>query len=121
MRNRIVLFGLCAVLAAACDTSPVDHLAAAGPGTPSAGGPGNGQSALVIQPSQVEILVGGTFQLSTNAPGIALTWRTSNSAIAGVSSSGLVSGMNAGIAVVTATATSDASQTASATVVVRSR
>jgi Bacterial Ig-like domain (group 2) len=121
MRNTFLLFGLCAVLAAGCDTSPMDHIAAAGQGGSSSGGGGNGSSALVVQPSQVEINVGGTFQLSTNAPGISLVWRTSNSAIAGVSATGLVSGVNAGIAVVTATSTSDPTQTASATVVVSSR
>lgn len=121
MRHSVLLFGLCAVLAVGCDTAPVENIAAAGPGTPSAGGGNNHHSSLVIQPSQVDMLVGGTFQLTTNAAGAALFWRTSNSAIAGVSSTGLVTGVNAGFAIITATAASDPTQTASATVVVSTR
>ena len=120
MRITTLLFGVCAVLTLGCDTSPTVRLAAAGPSTTPIGGGGTGHSALLIQPSRIEITVGGGYQLTTNAPGIPLTWRTSNSAIAGVSASGFVSGNGAGIATITATSISDGSQTASATVVVSS-
>jgi hypothetical protein len=121
MRKTLLFFGFCAVLVSACDTATTPRFAAAGPTGPSGGGGGGGHSALVIQPSQVEILVGGGFQLTTNAPGIALSWQTSNSAIAGVTASGFVTGLGAGIATITATSSSDPAQTASATVIVRNR
>jgi Big-like domain-containing protein len=121
MQKHAIIFGICAVLVAGCDMSPNPRIAAVGPTEPSIGGVGNRHSALVIQPSQVDLFVGATFQLTTNAPGTPLTWRTTNPAIAGISATGLVSGMSAGIATITATASADPSQTASATVIVRSR
>ena len=120
MRHKLFVFGFCAVAAAACDMSPNPRFAAAGPTPPTLGG-GGGQNALVVQPAQVEIFVGATFQLTTNAHGAALFWNTSNSSIARVSSSGLVSGVNAGIAIITATSAADPSQTASSTVIVSTR
>ena len=121
MRKHILLFGFCAVFVSACDMATTPRFAAAGPSGASGGGGGHGHSALVIQPSQVEIFVGGSIQLTTNAPGIPLSWQTSNSAIAGVSVSGFVTGQGPGIATISVSATSDPSQTASATVLVRSR
>lgn len=73
---------------------------------------GDGTGAFVVLPASLELRVGGTAQLSASRPS---TFSTDAPTVATVTTSGLVTGVGAGTAVITATAT-DGSARASATV-----
>ena len=68
---------------------------------------------LALNESSITVAVAATFQLTAN---LTVTWASSNDAVAGVSSTGLVSGIAAGNAVITAT--SEDGQTATCNVTV---
>jgi uncharacterized protein YjdB len=87
----------------------------------SSGQPGISNSvALTISPNQVTVTAGSTAQLSTNAGSQSsrLQWSSSNTPVATVNGSGVVTAFTAGSAVITARFTSDTTRTASATVIV---
>lgn len=95
---RIALAAAFAAAISACDQSHTPMLA--GVESPPAGGSQNsGTPALRVFPDAAQITVGATVQLQTNAP-IALQnrvqWRSSNPAIAVVTTSGTVTGFAPG-------------------------
>jgi len=113
----VVAFGALTMLTACGD-----------PGTPTIAGLGGGNttvngSKLIISPNQVQLLVGGTAQLNTNAPTSLqsqVQWASAPSTIVSISPSGLVSALAAGTATVTARYSSDTTNVATATVKVTS-
>ncbi len=80
--------------------------------------------SLVISPSSLSLTTGGTRQLTVTAlpagTSNAVTWNSSNGAVATVSNAGLVTAIGAGTARITATSTVDGSISASITVTVTS-
>lgn len=120
------IFALASVLAiAACDATSSPQLASLlGPGGTSGGTNGADTTRqLVISPNVVQLTVGTTFQLSTNAPAAQqsqLQWSSLQPSIATVSQSGLVSAVGAGVATVVARFTFDTTNVATATVVATS-
>lgn len=120
VRRAATLAGLAAAIGiAACDMRTT---------APQLGGIGgttatNTGTTLTISPSQVSLSVGTTAQLSTNAGSSQtgqLQWFTSNSNVATVSGTGLVTAFAAGTATITARLLSDTAHVASATVLVTS-
>jgi uncharacterized protein YjdB len=80
-------------------------------------------TSVTVSPSTASVTVGGTVQLTatvspSNASPKTVTWTTSNSSYATVSTSGLVTGVAAGTVTITATSTSNASLSSSCTVTV---
>ena len=76
-----------------------------------------------VSPTSVSLYIGETQQLTkevfpSNATEKTVTWSTSNSSVATVSASGLVSGVGAGSVTITATSVQNNSKKASATVTV---
>ena len=104
---------------AACGEAASPIVAGLGSSTNTAA---NG-SSLAISPNQVQLRVGGTAQLSTNAPmnlQNQVQWASDPTTIASISPSGLVTALAAGTATVSARYSSDTAQFATATVVVTS-
>lgn len=120
------IFALASVLAiAACDASNSPQLASLlGPGgTPGGTNGGNTAPQLVITPNVVQLAVGTTFQLSTNATASQqgqLRWTSLQPAIATISQSGLVSAVGAGVTTVVARFTFDTTNVATATIIATS-
>jgi uncharacterized protein YjdB len=82
--------------------------------------------SVALSPSTAALNVGGAVQLVptvvADAPlSTAVTWRSSNGAIASVGPTGLVTGVAAGTATVTAVAVADTTRRATATITVTSR
>ena len=81
-------------------------------------------SALTLSPSQVTVAVGTTVQLAASAGSGQLgqiQWGSSNTAVATVSATGLVTAFAPGTATITARLLSDTTQQASASVLVTSQ
>lgn len=79
-------------------------------------------TGVTMSPTSASVLIGATTQLTatvapTNANNKTVTWTSSNSAIASVSSTGLVTGVAAGSATITVT-TQDGNKTATSTITV---
>ncbi|MEJ2358665.1 MAG: Ig-like domain-containing protein, partial [Deinococcales bacterium] len=70
---------------------------------------------VTISPTSVTLGIGGTQKLTAN---VAVTWSSSDTAIATVAADGTVTGVAVGTATVTATSTVDTSKSASVTVTV---
>lgn len=67
--------------------------------------------SVTISQKTLQVSSGATYQLSatylpSNASNVAITWKSSNTSIATVSTSGLVTGVSSGTATITVTATS---------------
>ena len=116
-----------AALVTACDQAATPTIAGLGGGTGpvstggGAGGSNGGTSTLSVQPNQVQLLVGGSVQLSTNAP-LALQsqvqWSSLAPAVVAVSPSGLATAIAPGTAVIVARYAFDTTQAGSATITV---
>lgn len=110
----LIVLTAAVVAAGACDSN--DQVAAiAGPV------PIPSPTVLQISPDQVTIVVGTTFQLSTNAGASQqgqLQWSSSNTSVATVSPTGLVAGFAPGAATITARFNFDTTHVASASVIV---
>jgi uncharacterized protein YjdB len=81
-------------------------------------------SAMTISPSQVTVAVGSTVQLAANAGSGQLgqiQWASSNTSIATVSATGLVTAFAPGTATISARLLSDTTQQATASVLVTSQ
>ena len=106
---------------AACDQATAPRLASLGGTVSTGGGTSNNSSTLAISPNRVLLVVGQTFQLSTNASAAQqnqVAWSSLQPTIAAVSPSGLVTALSAGTATVVARLSSDTNQVATATVTV---
>jgi uncharacterized protein YjdB len=119
MRHITALVGLAWLIgtAIACDQATSPTL------IPFGGRATGGQNrqALQVFPDQVQLTVGQTAQLQTNAPlsmSSQLQWRSSNPNIATVTPAGRVTGVFPGVASITARFAFDTTQAATATVTV---
>jgi hypothetical protein len=111
MRKRVAwVAGLAFIGALACDDRNADQIAGVG------GEPGT-DTALTLLPTNVQITVGSTVQMSTNV-GVStqLDWRSSDNNVATVTSTGLVTGRGAGTATIVVRFATDTINSASATV-----
>ncbi len=118
----LILATVAAVSLAACDTT-TQRLAGIGAGGTTQGGNTNngGVAPLSISPNRVQLIVGGTVQLTTNAPfslANQVSWSSLQSTIALVSPSGLVTAVAPGTATVTARYAFDTTRVAAATIIV---
>jgi len=116
----ILAFAVATVLATACDQAIVPTVAGIGTGgTSTSGGTSTQTAPLVINPSQVNLALGGSFQLATNAAaGVQadVRWSSLQPNIATVSSSGLVMGVGLGTATIMARYSFDTTNVATTTV-----
>lgn len=118
MRLRSILALASLVAIAACDATSPQLAGLNGPGGGS-GGNNLNVPALVISPSLVQMSVGTTFQLSTNAASenrSQIQWTSLNPAIATVSQTGLITAIGAGVTSVVARYTFDTNNAATATI-----
>ncbi|HTJ23315.1 MAG TPA: Ig-like domain-containing protein [Gemmatimonadaceae bacterium] len=123
MRMQSII-ALAAILAiAACDAATSPKLAGlSGPGGTSGGtnGGNNTTQQLVITPNLVQLKVGTTFQLSTNATAAQqsqIQWSSLAPAIVSVTQAGLVSAAGSGTATIVARFSFDTSNVATATII----
>lgn len=112
MRKRVAwVVGLAFIGALACDDRNVDQVAGIG------GGGQIGDTALTVLPTEVQITVGSSIQLSTNVGNSSqLEWRSSNNNVATVTTTGLVTGRGPGTATIVVRFIADTTNSASATV-----
>jgi hypothetical protein len=122
MRMQSMLALAASVAIAACDASTSPRLAGLnGPGGVSGGT--DTTTPLSISPNLVQMTVGTTFQLSTNAASgqqSQLQWSSLNTAIATVSQTGLISAVAPGVTTIVARFAFDTTNAATAGVVVNS-
>ena len=116
MRNqRTFILALAIAALIGCDSRGVATVA--GLGGNGNGNGGNATSALTVLPTGVQITVGSTIQLSTNAGNSsALQWSSSNNTVATVSGTGLVTGISVGTAAITVRLTTDTTNVATSNV-----
>lgn len=120
MRTSLFVVSVSALMLAACGESTSPRIAGLGGSTNSP--PGNASSntnPLVISPSQIQLVVGGKFQLSTNAPTslqAQVQWASLQPAVATVSQTGMVTAVTPGTTIVTARYSFDSTHVASATI-----
>ncbi len=105
----------------ACDQGAAPQLAGlGGTGAISRGGTSNDTiQPLIVNPGQLQLALGATFQLTTNAPASLqnqVQWNSLESTIATVSASGLVSAVAPGTATIVARYSFDTTRAATATI-----
>lgn len=125
MRSHIVALAIAAAALtgalAACDQAAAPRIAGlGGAGTASDTATNNNTTQpLLVNPSQLQLGIGATFQLTTNAP-VSLQsqvqWNSLQSTIATVSASGLVSAVAPGTATIVARYSFDTTRVATATI-----
>lgn len=126
--HPLITLMLAASALAACDLSTSPTIAGLGGGTGPIGGggttggsTGGTTSSITVLPNQAQLVVGGSVQLSTNAP-LALQsqiqWGSLQPTIVAVSPSGLATAVAPGSAVIVARFAFDTTQTGSATITV---
>lgn len=110
MRKQVaLLLGFAFAGLVACD----DSATLAGLGNTG----GSNNAALTLLPTDVQMTVGSTTQLSTNAgTSTQLQWLSSNNNVATVSSTGVVTGRGVGTATITVRFTTDTTNTASSNI-----
>ena len=115
MRTRsLITLLLAAAALAACDTAASRKIAGLNETSGVSGAP-----ALVMSPTRVQMAVGSSSQLSTNAPDtllVQLEWLSSQPAIAAVTQSGLVTALTPGSSVITVRYATDTTNRTSATI-----
>lgn len=123
MRMQSII-ALAAVMAiAACDAATSPKLAGlSGPGGTSGGTDGGNKTTqqLVITPNLVQLNVGTTYQLSTNATAAQqsrIQWSSLAPAIVTVTQAGLVSAVGAGTTTIVARYSFDTTNVATATII----
>ena len=123
MRAQPIMLGVCAATLtclAACNQATEPMLTII-PTVTNGGSAGTGSPTLQVFPNAIQLPVGSSAQLSTNAP-LALQnqvqWRALQPSIASVSTSGTVSAFSPGVATVIARYAFDTTQAASTTVTV---
>jgi uncharacterized protein YjdB len=117
MRTLILASAAGALLTlSACDQALLPTVAGIA-GSTAGTGAVRDTTALVVSPGHVQIAVGASAQLGVNAPsGAAVQWASSETSIAVVSATGLVTGLRPGTAVITAQLVTDPTRVAAATV-----
>ena len=101
--SPLLLIGVFATCTETPSTAPVEESisirAAKGAGGPKV-------KTVSVSPGSASIAIGATVQLTgtSNPAGFALAWSSSNGSVASVTQSGLVTGLGAGIATISATA-----------------
>lgn len=122
MRMQSIIAFAAVLAIAACDAATSPKLAGlSGPGG-SSGGTNGGNTAqqLVITPNLVQLKVGTTFQLSTNATAAQqsqIQWSSLAPAIVTVTQSGVVSAAASGTATIVARYSFDTTNVATATII----
>jgi hypothetical protein len=122
MRNPLIVIALGAAVLAGCEQSTSPMVAGIGPATfiPPGNIAGN-VAPLFISPSSIQLLVGGVFQFTTNAPLTLrnqVEWGTLESNVVTISPTGLVNAVGLGTATITARYSFDTLRVAVATVFV---
>jgi uncharacterized protein YjdB len=115
---RIITLTALAALAVACEADGSRRIAGLPPVAGTVGTTSS-RAALTLSPDRVQLAVGGTTQLSTNAPATLandVQWVSLQSSIATVNQSGLVTALGAGTAVIRARYASDTTNQATATI-----
>jgi uncharacterized protein YjdB len=120
MRISFIVMATTVALLAACQESTSPIIAGLGGGVTEPTSNNAGSTApFAISPNRVQLLVGGTVQLNTNAP-VSLQnqiqWSSLRSTVAAVSPSGLVTGVAVGTATITARYLFDTTRVATAVV-----
>ena len=111
-KNLVLLAALSLAGLVACETADFGTVAGVNGSNGS-----NTTTALTVLPTDVQITVGSNTQLSTNAGNSTqLAWFTSNSNVATVSSTGLVTGRGVGTATITVRFTTDTTNVATSNV-----
>lgn len=135
MRYTALLLALLAAAAtSACDQSAFPTVAGLGGGSTASGGTGTGggtgggtgtggsgtgtTTTLVISPGSATINVGSSIQLIANVFNDQVRWRSDAPTVAGVSPSGMVVGLAAGVAPIRVVLLADTTRQAVATVTV---
>lgn len=137
-RTLLVLATLAAAALAACDQAAFPTVAGLGGGTGSQGtgtgggsGTGGSQSGtgtgggsvvtLTITPPTATIVAGTSIQLITNVFDDQVRWESLNPTVAGVSPSGMVVGLTAGVAPIRVVLLADTTRQAQAVITVLGR
>jgi uncharacterized protein YjdB len=118
-RLSLIGFGLCALALSACDYRTTPRIAVLGPAADTVSTPGG--TTLTVIPNRVQLAIGSSYQLATDAPfGLEsrVQWRSLNPGIAAVTPGGVVTGVAAGTATIRARYSFDTTAAATATVVV---
>lgn len=120
MRTQtLIALSIAALALTACDQATAPRLAGLG-GTAAATGTNNNTTQpLIVNPNRLELAVGATFQLTTNAPATLqnqVQWSSLQSAIAAISPSGLVTAVAPGTAVIIARYAFDTTRVSTATI-----
>jgi len=111
-KQRAFLFALALGALAACDSDGVGTLAGLG-----GNGTQTGTAALTVLPTDVQMSVNSTAQLSTNAgTSSSLQWLSSNNNVATVSQTGVVTGRSVGTAVITVRFAADTTNAATSNI-----
>jgi uncharacterized protein YjdB len=121
MRINLIVVSVAAAMLAACDQSTTPAIAGLGGTTsvPSGGGVSSNTAPLAILPNHAQLLVGATFQFTTNAPTSLqnqVQWSSLQSTVATVSPTGLITAVAVGTATITARYSFDSTRVATATV-----
>jgi hypothetical protein len=122
MRNSLIVIALGTAVLAGCEQSTSPMVAGIGPATfIPPGNITNNLAPLFISPPSVQLLVGGVFQFTTNAPLTLrnnVEWGTLESNVVTISPTGLVNAVGLGTATITARYSFDTLRVATATVFV---
>jgi hypothetical protein len=120
MRISFIVMATTVALLAACQESTSPIIAGLGGGVTEPTSNNAGSTApLAISPNRVQLLVGGTVQLNTNAPASLqnqIQWGSVRSTVAAVSPSGLVTAVAVGTTTITARYLFDTTRVATAVV-----
>jgi hypothetical protein len=113
----LIGFALCALMVGACDYRATPRFGGLAPASDTAGSITT--TPLSVIPNRVQLAIGSSFQLTTDAPfgfETRVQWRSLQPSIAAVTPSGVVTALAAGTATVTARYSFDTTTVAIATV-----
>lgn len=117
----LIALSIAAAALTACDQAAAPRIAGlGGAGAVSGGGTSNNTTQpLIVNPGRLQLAVGATFQLTTNAPATLqnqVQWNSLQSTIATISASGLVTAVAPGTATIVARYAFDTTRVATATI-----
>ena len=120
-KPSLILILSSALVLAACDQAALPRIAGLGATTTDQSSNPNGSPALAVVPNRLQLAVGATFQLTTNAPQALqnqVQWSSAQSTVASISPSGLVTAIKAGTTTIVARYAFDTTRVATAIVTV---